>query len=188
MPGLAERIPVVAIGSNASPARLGEKLGEDAVVPVARVLVEGWAAVYSAHISSYGSISASLWPVPGAVTSVAVAFLDPQQLGVIDASEPNYRRVPVHVDAAVWSGTLTGYLSRRGALSFDEVPIRVDEVPGEGPLPAFDQPGILGEVAKRSGLAAGGYALAHGVGSGAIDRLEVTAWMAANASIDSPGG
>lgn len=96
------RTPVLAVGSNASPAQLRHKMAEfgiTAPVPLTRVRVSGLAVGVSAHISLAGYVSAAPVRRPGAVTELFFTWLDAGQLEVVDASEGahlpdgNYRRV-----------------------------------------------------------------------------------------------
>ena len=80
--------PVIGYGSNQSPQRLRQKYGADhAPIPVQR----GWLAdhdvVYSAHFASYGSLPAALRHVEGTTVSVAVNWLDEEQLAVMHGTE-----------------------------------------------------------------------------------------------------
>ena len=59
----APRIPVLASGSNASPARLKEKFHgklEQTIIPVILYSVKNLLPVFSAKFASYGSITATL--------------------------------------------------------------------------------------------------------------------------------
>ncbi|MFJ9019690.1 hypothetical protein ACIRPU_06835 [Streptomyces sp. NPDC102259] len=90
------RTPVVAVGSNASPAQLRYKMAEFAVtspVPMVRARVTGIDIGVSAHVSRLGYISASPVDAPGVTAELFVIWLDPEQLALIDATEPNYDRV-----------------------------------------------------------------------------------------------
>lgn len=173
-----ERVAVVAAGSNASPARLVDKCGPDAVIPVIRTWLRGWAAVYSAHISRYGSIAASLWAQPESSTSVAITLLDAEQVRLVDATEPNYRRVDLGDLLGGPIGPITGYVTRRGALRIDESPIRLTELEATSPLRSLRQPEVLDLVAARSGLAGSGEQLSEGVRTGSIAQASVIDWMA----------
>ncbi len=88
-----DRNLVVVTGSNASPARLVEKLGGDAVVPVLAGTAKGIDVRHSAHVTRYGSVPATAWPVPGASPFLPVLVLDDDQLSELDATEPNYDRL-----------------------------------------------------------------------------------------------
>ncbi|MYS75663.1 hypothetical protein GTY88_35370, partial [Streptomyces sp. SID5926] len=84
------RVPVLAIGSNASPAQLRHKMAEfgiDSPIPMVRSRVTGLDIGVSAHVSRMGYVSASPVGAPGTVRELFVLWLDTEQLAVIDASE-----------------------------------------------------------------------------------------------------
>ncbi|MEU9336109.1 hypothetical protein AB0D49_23500 [Streptomyces sp. NPDC048290] len=127
-----DRVPVLAVGSNASPGQLRAKLAESALttpLPLVKVRVTGLDIGVSAHISRMGYVSASPFVAPGAVRELFVTWLDAGQLAAVDASEGatlaqgNYRRVwlparDVRIDLAD-GRTLPGayvYVNRRGVL------------------------------------------------------------------------
>ncbi|MET7936850.1 hypothetical protein [Streptomyces sp. NPDC005322] len=91
-----ERHPVIAVGSNASPAQLHHKLtrpDRPAVVPMIPVEVEGIAVGCSAHIGRYGYVASAPHTAPATRTPLVVSWLDADQLRAVDATEhPNYRR------------------------------------------------------------------------------------------------
>lgn len=96
-----DRVPVLAVGSNASPAQLRHKMAEYGIVspiPMVRTRVTGIDIGVSAHVSRLGYVSASPVEAPGAVRELFVTWLDAEQLAVVDASEGahlaagNYRR------------------------------------------------------------------------------------------------
>ncbi|MFD4256824.1 hypothetical protein ACFWR9_04150 [Streptomyces sp. NPDC058534] len=85
-----DRVPVLAIGSNASPGQLRHKMAEfgiDSPIPMVRARVTGLDIGVSAHVSRMGYVSASPVGAPGVVRELFVLWLDPEQLAVIDASE-----------------------------------------------------------------------------------------------------
>ncbi|WP_314219286.1 hypothetical protein [Streptomyces zaehneri] len=90
------RTPVVAVGSNASPAQLRHKMAEFEVtspIPMVKARVTGLDVGVSAHISRVGYVSASPVDAPAVSRELFVIWLDPEQLALIDATEPNYDRV-----------------------------------------------------------------------------------------------
>lgn len=96
-----DRVPVLAVGSNASPAQLRHKMAEHGIVspvPMVRTRVTGIDIGVSAHVSRLGYVSASPVEAPGTVRELFVIWLDAEQLAVVDASEGahlaagNYRR------------------------------------------------------------------------------------------------
>jgi hypothetical protein len=97
-PVMAARIPVLAVGSNASPAQLLRKFaraGARAAVPVTAVTARGLAVGVSAHVSVPGYVPATPVPDPGAVSRLFVTWLDAAGLAVMDETEPNYDRAAV---------------------------------------------------------------------------------------------
>lgn len=96
-----DRVPVLAVGSNASPAQLRHKMAEYGIlspIPMVRTRVTGIDIGVSAHVSRLGYVSASPVEAPGTVRELFVTWLDAEQLAVVDASEGahlaagNYRR------------------------------------------------------------------------------------------------
>lgn len=143
VPPLPERTPVLAYGSNAAPAQLGRKFGHlpDAVIPVLQADVSGIDVVYSAHITRYGAIPATLAASPGTVLHAAMTWLTADQLAVMHESEIGragavpgnytYGELPA---SAVSSVAATGnervgtYISRFGALGVQEAPLALAAV------------------------------------------------------------
>lgn len=100
---LRERAPVLAYGSNASPAQLARKYRDTAsspIIPMTRAWARHLAVGFSDHQASYGAVPAAVFPAPDAYTEVFVAWLDPDQLADLDATEGSaYDRVPFDLDA-----------------------------------------------------------------------------------------
>ncbi|MFE0812331.1 hypothetical protein ACFW4M_35460 [Streptomyces sp. NPDC058794] len=158
-----DRVPVLAIGSNASPGQLRHKMAEFGIaspLPMVRSRVTGLDIGVSAHVSRMGYVSASPVGAPGVVRELFLLWLDTEQLAVIDASEGvpmasgNFDRVwlpapDVRVepgDGTVLRGTYA-YVNRHGVLhDGDGAPRRH---PGEQrPLIT----GLLRESARLRGL------------------------------------
>lgn len=83
----ADRIPVVASGSNGSPQRLAEKYGDKAEIPVTFGTIRDLVPVFAARITGYGSIPATLAVVPGATAGVHVTWLTEEQLEIMHGTE-----------------------------------------------------------------------------------------------------
>ncbi len=164
----AGRVPVLAVGSNASPVVLRRKLGRLLAtgLPVGTARVEGLGVGHSAHLSAGGYVPAAPFAAPAASCEVAVAWPDPDQLAALDVTEPNYVRVPVAVRCTLPDGcALDGaqvYDSRHGVLD-----------DGTGPLPLTSQSEVLAWLAERlppgvtpgaESLRAAGLARASGLG------------------------
>jgi hypothetical protein len=80
-----DRVPVLAIGSDAAPEQLARKfihagLIADPLIPVLRARLHDFDVVHASCITAHGSVPATLWRSPGTVVDVFVAFLSPVQL------------------------------------------------------------------------------------------------------------
>jgi len=160
-PGLTEgRVPVVAHGSNRAPEQLHRKFGHLAgtasEIPVTRAWLADHDAVYSAHMTRYGSISATLHAAPGTRVQVYVTWLTEAQLPRMHETEIGlgnygYGRL-AGIDLAVEGGPALGeafaYLSVHGCLADPEqasAPLALAAVPAERRSHrALDQEGALG--------------------------------------------
>lgn len=90
------RYAILAIGSNASPAQLTRKFGDDRFVdpsspngciPVLTAEVDGVDVVYGAHLAEYGALPATLAETPGSCAHVFVTWLTSTQLDRMNESE-----------------------------------------------------------------------------------------------------
>ncbi|WP_191971424.1 hypothetical protein [Streptomyces luteolifulvus] len=127
-----DRSPVLAVGSNASPAQLRKKMAESRIaspLPMVRTRVTGIGIGVSAHVSRLGYVSASPFNAPADVRELFVLWLDAEQLAVIDASEGvplplgNFRRawlpapeVRIELADGVTLPGVYAYVNRRGVL------------------------------------------------------------------------
>jgi hypothetical protein len=140
-PDLAGRSPLLAYGANGAPAALARKLAPLAGIemPVMQAKLEGFDVVYSAHVSPYGAVPATLVESPGTVAPVFVAHPTAEQRALLTASEPNYDLVEV--------GGLPAYRSRHGCLSLDGSPVALAAVRSRcRTLPELDEPAVLDRV------------------------------------------
>ncbi|MFJ8938992.1 hypothetical protein ACIRL0_25260 [Streptomyces sp. NPDC102365] len=84
------RVPVLAVGSNASPAQLRHKMRQyelSSPIPLVKARVTGLEIGVSAHVSALGYVSAAPFRAPGHTRELFLTWLDPAQLAAIDASE-----------------------------------------------------------------------------------------------------
>lgn len=140
-PDLAGRSPLIAYGANAAPEALGRKLTQlpGVELPVMRLELDGFDVVYSAHVSPYGAVPATLVESPGAVAPAFLLHPTAEQLALLTASEPNY-------DLEEIDG-LAVYRSKHGCLEIDGAPVALAAVRSAGrTLPELDQPAILERV------------------------------------------
>jgi hypothetical protein len=124
-PPVAALVPVLAVGSNASPAQLRRKLataGLPTLVPITSVRVSGLAVGVSAHVSRPGYLPATPVPDDDAVSDLWVVWLGAAALAAVDATEPNYERIrlptryPVRLTTGQPVTQCWVYLSRHGYL------------------------------------------------------------------------
>jgi hypothetical protein len=132
------RYPVIGYGSNQSPQRLRQKYGtKHSPIPVQRGRLANHDVVYSAHFSSYGSLPAALRHVEGTTVSVAVNWLDDEQLAAMHLTElDNYhyaRLTCISLQLAEGEALdeAYAYLSFRGHAAPDGEPIALAEVAAE---------------------------------------------------------
>ncbi len=156
--GLEDRVPVLALGSNAAPSQLARKFPRlDAPIPVSRAVLRDHAVVYSAHFSRYGSLPASLTRLEGALAYVFVTWLTPEQLarmheteGVGDRYEYEEAELAVTVEDARRIARVGVYRGRAGPLRISGRPVRIAEIPTiRCPLPALTQPAALRLAHRR---------------------------------------
>jgi len=135
---LEQRTPVLAYGSNAAPQVLSRKLAlSDQPVLVVPARLVGFDVVYSAHISPYGAIPATLQRSPGTEVQVHVIYMTSAQIGVISATEPNY--VPTlleEIDCRLEDdgdlNQVSAYISRHGCLLVDGAEFALSAVRASG--------------------------------------------------------
>jgi hypothetical protein len=136
--------PLLAYGSNASPAVLAAKLGGAAAAAVvaARVTLPDTDVVYSAHVSYHGAVPATLVASPGVEVDAHLLAIPADALPALDATEPNYVRRNV--------GDAQAYVSRHGALRVDGAPVALAAVPARRrTLRALTEPELLELLRRR---------------------------------------
>jgi hypothetical protein len=150
------RAQLLAYGSNGSPEVLARKLA----LSTDPVLVEpAWLhdfdVVYSAHISPYGAVPATLQRSPGTVVRVAVLHLTSEQLKLVSATEPNYEPTELEgVECELASGArrteLSVYLSRHGCLLVDGAEVALVAVLARGRrFPELSEPQVLERLRQQ---------------------------------------
>lgn len=92
----AGRHPILAIGSNASPAQLDRKFGDtrftdpslpEGSIPVLTAVVDDVDVVYGAHLAWYGSLPATLLDTIGARAHVFISWLTDLQMERMNETE-----------------------------------------------------------------------------------------------------
>ena len=139
---LQGRHPVLAFGSNAAPEQLQRKYTEhDAVCfAVTRATLRGYDVVYSAHLTSYGAVPATLAPSPGTVLETWITWLDDDQLAHMHTTEMgrggadvNYsyghlEDVEITVEEIDGIDRVGVYLSNFGALALADAPLAFSRI------------------------------------------------------------
>jgi hypothetical protein len=149
----AERVALLAYGSNAAPRVLARKLAlsSDPVLVVPATL-HGFDVVYSAHISPYGAVPATLQRSPGTAVEVHVIYMTEDQIELITATEPNYepaalKDVECRLEGGETHTELTAYVSRHGCLLLDGTEVALAAVPASSrTFPALTEPEALERV------------------------------------------
>jgi hypothetical protein len=142
-PGLTQRHPVIAVGSNACAAVMRRKLEAadvDGCVAFLDAEVETIAVGHSAHRSVAGFVPAAPFRCDGPPLRAVVTMLNPEQLAAVDRTEPNYRRVAVRCDLGEL-GIVSAevYVSLWGVIA----------PPGNDPLPLLPQVQLRDELRLR---------------------------------------
>lgn len=134
----AGRTPMLAYGSNAAPEVLARKLAlSDQPVLVVPGWLDDFDVVYSAHISPYGAVPATLQRSPGTRVRVHVVYMTSAQVGLVDATEPNYESASIdgavcHLDDGERIVGPAAYLSRHGCLLYGEAELSLAAVDALG--------------------------------------------------------
>jgi hypothetical protein len=140
-PDLAGRTPLLSYGANSAPEALARKLAAlpGVEMPVVQSRLDGFDVVYSAHVSPYGAVPATLHESPGTTAPVFVLHPTAEQRALLTASEPNYDLVEVDGIAA--------FRSKHGCLHLNGSPVALTAVRSEGrTFPELDEPALLDRV------------------------------------------
>lgn len=150
------RTPVLAYGSNAAPRVLSRKLAlSDQPVLVVPARLCEFDVVYSAHISPYGAIPATLQRSPGTEVQVHVIYMTRAQIGVISATEPNYEAellagIECRLEDGEELSEVSAYISRHGCLLVDGSEVALAAVTASGrTLAAIAEPEAM-ELVRSS--------------------------------------
>lgn len=152
------RLPVLAIGSNGSPAVLERKFAHfpdaaDRAVLVLTGRLLDFDVGVAAQPALYGSMPATLFPSPGTTVAVALLWVTASQFTLLAWSELSYRlgrlraRFEVDEGGAAFEEVLV-FVSRFGAFCVDGEPVAMAEVPANGRrAPALSQERALDAAA-----------------------------------------
>jgi hypothetical protein len=161
-PDTIGRTPVLAIGSNQSPAQLARKFAHapDSIIPVTRAWLESFDICFATHVTRYGAIPGNLYPCPGMRVRLSVTWLDDEQLRVMHATEitgENYVFARLHglgleTDEGARVDRALAYISLHGAMAIDGAPLGLAAMAAENrPHRAVLQPEALAALHRRCG-------------------------------------
>jgi len=201
-----DRLPILSIGSNASPEQLARKFPpdtEDATPIVAlRARLRDHDVVYAARVSRYGPVPATMVGSPGTEADVHVTLLTEHQRAVMDRSEAlgyGYDLEPVPVDLVdvdlPIESDLVAYVAEAGPLRIDGAPIALAAVPARvRRYRAWTELEVLEHVAARCRLTVPEWVARVTSGRDALDamRAQLEEWSRATppdpaASLSEPG-
>ena len=198
---LDDRAMVLAVGANASPSILANKLRLAEVsgaVGMVRAEVVGLAVGHSAHVSRRGYVPAGPYAADE-TTGVVALWLTDEQCTAIDATEPNYDRVelrrddnPLRLEIGETPTTYGVYVSQWGVLATDggalrlgtqrELFARLAATPALASLVTWDDPEAAvraltdptARVRVQDGFVAAGWVSDAAIGSAdqAVDPLD----------------
>jgi hypothetical protein len=146
---LDRRAALLAYGANAAPEALARKLaGNSDPLPVLRATLSDFDVVYSAHVSAYGSVPATLRHSPGTEVDLFVIYPTEGQLQLISKTEPNYAlqalNSPCRLADGVLAEDLRAFFSRHGRLLVGGSEVALAAISARGRrLPEMTQPEIL---------------------------------------------
>ena len=161
---------MLAYGSNGAPSQLARKYGDvpGAVIPVLQAAVRDVDVVYSAHITRYGAIPATLAESHGTILRTSITWLSDRELEVMHESEMGsggavpgnytfgrFERLSVVSRGLSENRKMSAYVSRFGALGLHEAPIALARVTAEHRTFAeYSKIAMLGAVARspRGGI------------------------------------
>lgn len=157
-------LPVVAFGSNAAPEHLARKFADlpGTAIPVQEIELLHLDIVYSAHLTRYASIPATLAPSPGTRVRCHLMLMPEERLGRLHESEmgrtlastTNYSFGRLEQTQAYRPdggpvADLHAYLGNHGAFGFDGTPIALAARAAQGrTFAAWSEAEIL-EGARR---------------------------------------
>ena len=160
--GMSVRVPVLAYGANRSAEALERKRSLSGFPAHAAIVAlcaraSNLDVVYSAHLTPYGSVGATLARSPGTIAEASVLLLTPEQLTAFDETEPNYTleeldRASVALEAGGRVDGVRAYVSRHGCLALDGEAAALAAIPARAHcLRELTEPEVLALVAARLG-------------------------------------
>jgi hypothetical protein len=138
--GAANRLPVLAIGSNGAPGALRRKFAhfaepEDRTVLALTGRLHGFDIGVAPHAAVYGAMPATPFPSPGTRVAATLLWVTPAQFVQLTWSELSYRlgrlRTHFEVDGSEVFDDVLVFVSRFGSFCVDGRPVALAAVPAE---------------------------------------------------------
>ncbi|HEV2771221.1 MAG TPA: hypothetical protein VGV57_00090 [Thermoleophilaceae bacterium] len=159
---LLARLPVLAYGANRTAEALERKRSlpgfpAEQSILVLRARLHDLDVVYSAHLSPYGSVGATLQRSPATAVEVCLMLLTEAQLAALGETEPNYMLevlgdLELEIEGGGRLDRARSYVSRHGALVLDGAEVALAAIPATGRrLDVRTEPDVLAAVARRLG-------------------------------------
>lgn len=136
-----ERLPLLAIGSNAAPETLRRKFAHfpasaDRTVLAVHGHLHEFDVGYAAQPALYGALPATIFPSPGTAVATMLLWVTPTQFTQLTWSELSYRLGRLRTrfeldDAGERFDEVLVYVSRWGALRVDGAPVALAAVPAQ---------------------------------------------------------
>ncbi|HKG02148.1 MAG TPA: hypothetical protein VKB03_03135 [Conexibacter sp.] len=136
-----ERLPLLAIGSNAAPETLQRKFAHfpepaDRIVLAVHGRLHEFDVGYAAQPALYGALPATIFASPGTAVAAMLLWVTPTQFTQLTWSELSYRlgrlRTRFEVDdAGEHFDEVLVFVSRWGALTVDDAPVALAAVPAQ---------------------------------------------------------
>lgn len=147
-PPLQPNPPLITYASNAAPSQLVRKLtsqGFESTIVIFRATLQNFDVVYSAHITDYGAIPATLQYSHGLETSVYVIFTTPETLARFHQTEGagkayNFVKLwDIRLKIENWPLYFEAYtyLSNPGPIEIDGQPIGLEKITFRGRRKTF---------------------------------------------------
>lgn len=155
------RTPVLAAGSNRAPERLAQKFTQafpTALIPVTQARLTDFDSVYCAHVTSYGSVPATLHPSPGTTVALHITWLTDDELACMHETEQpgvNYHfarmtGLNLVADGGPRLDVAYAYLSAHGALLEGGTPVALAAISAtDRRFPVRDQSAMLAGLSAR---------------------------------------
>ena len=189
------RYPILAIGSNAAPAQLTRKFGEDrfldplspnGCIPVVAAEVDGVDVVYGAHLAGYGALPATLVETAGSRAHVFVTWLTSAQLERMNETEGlghsyQLRRITGVRSQGTNVDDVMSYVTVAGVAILGGGPLGLVNIHAPGsPLPRGAQRHAWDILSVDMGYAIGGKSLLDRVLRSRVWRVRVESHLSAH--------